>query len=133
MPDFDAALTSGTAIATWDDPQRAPGTLGSDDKGAPSRINPSYAASLLRATGAIATEIEITATVGGVVAPLDAALGGRLFQAWAVEWPGAIMPVFTSPAGQSSIQRFTPAAAGHYTIGIRREGGGAVILHVDVV
>jgi hypothetical protein len=85
---------------------------------------------MFRAT--VGVEVEITASVGGVAGPADSALGGRLFYAWEVESPQAGPVVITWTAGTTSVQRFTPLAEGHYAIGIARDAGGAVILHLDV-
>lgn len=77
-------------------------------------------------------QITITATVGGVSAPMDAGLGGRLFKPWTVESPSNVVAGWSSPAGQSSVQRFTPDRAGHYVLGLQRAAGGAVLLAIDV-
>lgn len=125
MPDFEARFTIGTTLETWEDPP-----LGST----PSRINPEPEHPLNYRRALLATTIEIRAVVGGVVGPLDSALGGRLFYGWMIECPtpDAVPPV-SSPAGQSSVVSFYPIAAGHYAYMIRRQGGGGIILHVDVV
>lgn len=122
MSDFSARFTAGTTLATWDDPATA---------SLPSRINPVTNRRHLRAVGTVGTEVTVTATFEGVDGPLDAALGGRLFFAWFPEAAGAT-PI-TSPAGQSSVQRFTPAFPGHYTFALCHEdGGGILIMHLDV-
>ncbi|MHB9005064.1 MAG: hypothetical protein ACYC6C_13590 [Coriobacteriia bacterium] len=133
--DFVLAVTAGASVSTWQDPAN-PGV-------AASRLHSRAGHPELRHVGTVGTQIEITATVAGVAAPMDAALGGRLFQAWRIEnpaWPGTgfyspITPYvfgFTSPAGQSSVQRFTPRVEGHYTVGVRRQDGGSMLLHFDV-
>jgi hypothetical protein len=78
------------------------------------------------------TPVEITATVGSSVAPLDAALGGRLFTAWVIEQPVVAPVSWSHPAGQTSVQSCTPQASGHYTLGMARSGGGTVIMHLEV-
>lgn len=122
MPDFGATFTAGVTGATWDDPA-------SGDK--PTRINPRPGQPHRRWVGSVGVQVTITARVAGVSAPLDAALGGRLFTATIGEAPGAL-PVISSPGGQSSVQRFTPEVAGHYSVVLRREGGGGQWLHVDI-
>jgi hypothetical protein len=133
MPqDFSIAVTSGATLQPWNDPPRPVGTLGGDDLGAPSRLNPVIGHGHTRWVGTVGTEIELTATVIGMLpGPLDAALGGRLFSAWRAETPEPVF-AFSSPAGKSSVQRFTPLTEGHYTIGMRRTGGGEVLIHLDV-
>jgi hypothetical protein len=128
--DFEVAVTSGASIATWQDPP--------DPGVAASRLHSRAGVPELRYVGTVGTPIVITASVGGVSAPMDAALGGRLFQCWRIEnpaWPPGTQPYvfgFTCPAGQTSVQTFLPEVEGHYTVGIRRKDGGSVILHFDV-
>jgi len=136
--DFSVSVTAGTTVQTWMDPARPAGTLGTGDLGASSRLNSIVSHPELRYVGVIGTAIFLRAKVAGVVGPYDGALGGRLFTAWRVEnppWPGEASPYvfgFTSPAGQSSVQSFTPEVEGHYTIGFKRTAGGIFILHFDV-
>ncbi len=121
MPDFDLRVTSGASIAPWTDPA-------TDD--APSRVNARTGNPLRRYVATVGTQVEIRAVVGATVAPLDSALGGRLFVPFAVDCPLPAVE-WSSPAGQSSIQRFTPARRGHYHVRVRRPGGGVVHLHID--
>lgn len=140
--DFTVAFTAGVTNTTWLDPLLPPnpefGEPGHNPAlpvgpGTPSRLNAHVGFPHRRYVGAVGAQIEITATVGGVAGPLDAALGGRLFTlVWAVEHPQPGPVGFTHPAGQSSVQHFTPTTAGHYTIGIERAGGGKVFMHLDV-
>lgn len=123
MADFRVEFTDGVTVEPWEDP-----LLGN----VPSRLNPRPEQGHRRHVGAIGVEVELSAIVGGVLAPLDGALGGRLFSCFPVEWPSVVMPAVSSPGGQSSVQRFTPAANGHYTLRILRDGGGSVFFHVDV-
>ena len=123
MPDFRAAFTSGVNLEPWTDPA---------DSTRPTRQNTIAERGHTRRQGSVGTQIEVTATVAGVAGPLDAALGGRLFLVSFAEWV-APKPVLSSPGGQSSVQRFTPASAGHYCFAFRRDGGGAFYMHVDVV
>lgn len=99
----------------------------------PSRVNARARQAHTRWVGAVGTEIEVTATVFSPLAtgPNDAALGGRLFTASFAEHPNSVVPI-ASTAGTSSVQRFTPAKVGHYTLEMRRKNGGVVLLHVDV-
>jgi hypothetical protein len=122
MADFTAAFTAGTAIAEWLDPPSG---------GTPTRTNPFAEHPHLRRVAALGDEIEVTATVGGVAGELDSNLDGRLFFVLFIEWPGPL-PALSNPAGQSSVQRFTPTAVGHYSFKLERVDGGSVIMHVDV-
>ena len=130
MQDFIVSPTAGLTLQPWQDPERPPATLSPSDAGAPSRLNPIPGYGHKMFVGVVGTEIELTATVAGVAGPLDAALGGRLFTRWFVETP--CVHGFTSPAGQSSVIRFTPWVPGHYCVGIGRVNGGTVLVHFDV-
>jgi hypothetical protein len=122
VPDFSATFTAGATLVAWTDPP---------DALRPSRLNPIVGHGHRRRLGAVGVGVTITATVGGVSAPLDSALGARLLTGMLAEAPGA-PPAITTPAGQSSVQSFTPAVVGHYTFVLRRDGGGGLILHLDV-
>lgn len=121
MPDFSARFTSNATLVVWRD-------LPTESK--PSRINPLPQYPHRYYLAEVGEEIEITATVDGVDGPLDTALDGRTFLGWLAEHP-VPKPAVTSPPGQSSIRRFTPTAAGHYTYVLRRKSGGGIILHID--
>lgn len=123
MTDFNARFSAGTTLEPWLDP--ASGSR-------PTRLNPLTNQGHVRRVGSVGVEIEVTAEVGGVDAPLDGALGARTFFAWFAEHVGAT-PVLSTPVGQSSVQRFTPLEAGHYTFALARHGGGGtVVMHLDV-
>lgn len=113
MQDF-SVVVSGATLEEWTD----------------SRINSIVGHPQRHYVGTVGDQIEIRATVGGVDGPLDSALGGRLFNCWRAEGP-AVFPI-THDSGRSSVQSFTPYAIGHYTLGIARESGGAVLVHIDV-
>lgn len=123
MTTFEVAFTSGVSLQEWDDP-----VSGSK----PSRLNALDLYPFKRRVGTTGSPITVTATSGGVSGPLDATLGGLLFTAAMAESPESPPPAFSNPAGQSSVQTFTPGAAGHYCFVIRREDNGGVFLHVDV-
>ncbi len=128
MAEFDADFSDGATIALWNDPPSAgPGAL-------PSRLNAFAEHPHLRYVAETGVPVEVTAVVGGVSAPMDAALGGRLFSFYVIEWPleGTSPPPATSgAAAQSSVQTFTPTEAGHYTLKMKRPAGGAILLHID--
>ncbi len=124
MASFDATFTNGASIAQWDDPAFG---------GVPTRQNAFAEHPHLRFTAAVGVEVEVSATIAGALAPLDATLGGLLFAFTFAELPGISAPLVTSPGGQSSVQRFTPPAAGHYTMKLKRPENGAVILHLDAL
>jgi hypothetical protein len=129
VADFTASFSAGTTLEDWTDPA---------DVARPSRINPTERHGFKRRTGSIGVEVVITARVDGVDGPLDSALDGVLFVAACIEYPTATPPALAPDTGQSSVQRFTPTLAGHYTFCVRHvEGdgsrnGGAVLLHLDV-
>lgn len=123
MATFTAAFTAGTSLEEWIDPSSG---------GKPSRLNALPEHPHLRRVGTTGTQITVTATVGGVAGPLDATLGGLLFSASLAEYPLGPPPALSNPAGQSSVQTFTPNAAGHYCLVIRRSSNGGIFLHVDV-
>jgi hypothetical protein len=126
MADFTAAFTAGVTVESWTDPV-------SGNK--PSRINAFPEHPHLRHVGTVGVEVEVTATVNGVAGEVDSNLGGRLFTATFAETPSEFLlfPDFSNPAGQSSVQRFTPDAAGHWTLRLKRlDGGGAIYFHLDV-
>jgi hypothetical protein len=123
MADFGAVFTSGVTVQPWLDP-------GLGDR--PDRLNPRAEHQHRRHVGEPGVEVELSARVAGVLAPLDAALGGQLFLAFLAESPVFPPPPVSSPAGQSSVQRFTPLVAGHYTLRIVREAHGSLFVHVDI-
>lgn len=124
MPNFAATFSDGATLARWTDPP-------SEEQ--PSRINPAANHPFLRRRADAGELVEVSAVVGGVTGPLDAALGGELFVGWFAEYPSASPPTVAVVAGQTSVRRFTPTAVGHYTYVLRRVRGGCVILHLDVV
>jgi len=123
MADFLARFAAGTTLETWSDPPFG-------DR--PSRINPSIQRPHRYRHADPESTVTIHASVDGVDAPLDAALDERLFYGWFAERPSATAPIVTSPVGQSSVRTFTPLEEGHYTYVLRRQGGGGIILHLDV-
>jgi hypothetical protein len=147
MPDFDlhvyANPNGGNAVMDWYDPppEDTPANrayweaLGNPAKTFPSRprLNPLVGHPEKRYAVTVNVECEIRAVVGGVEAPLDSALDGRLFFPGNVEYPQAPPLHFSNSAGQTSVQRFTPRHVGHYLIYIRRPGGGQVMVHFDAV
>lgn len=129
MADFEVRLASGATLVPWIDPEHNEPTTG---KVFPSRVRPHPGNPQLYWQVKVGATVEFRCSVAGVEAPLDAALGGRLFTGYVVESPGA--PTYTTPApAQSSVQQFTPSLPGHYAIRIRRPSGGAVIVHFDAV
>jgi len=127
MPNFTARVVTG-AQAPWID--EAINT-------APSRQNndPEHLASyrLIDVTSGDVT-VEVRATVAGVEAPLDGALGGDLFVAAWKEWSGLYPPAIVHASGQTSVTTFVVGEEhlGHFCLAIRRPNGGAVLLPFDV-
>lgn len=125
MADFRLEFSAGATLEPWSDPADVLADL-------PSRLNARPEHEHTRHVAVSGVQVELKARVGGVLAPVDATLGGVLFAASFLELPSFPPPAFSSPAGQSSVVRFTPVTLGHYTLSIAREGHGAVIVHVDV-
>lgn len=133
MADFQLEPTAGTAVESFADDERPPGTDGPDDKGAPSRLSPASGHPNMHLVGTVGVQVQFTARVGGVLGEVDANLGGRLFTGHLAERPtGGAPPLLSSPAGQTSVQRFTPTKLGHYLVVVTREGGGRISAHVSV-
>ena len=124
MPNFDVRITDGAAVTRWVDPPTAE---------LPSRINPAPNRPHLYWRGAVGEQVELSAVVEGVVGPLDSALAGATFCGWFAEFPAASPPSVSSPAGKTSVVRFTPMRAGHYTYVMRRRRGGGMVVHLDAV
>lgn len=138
MPDFIVTMTGGSS-ALWTDTGNAT---------TPDRLNPNpahlhtYRRVDLGPDGG-SVNITFEATVGGVLAPLDAdlVLDGRLFTAQWAEWSGPYPPVLTTSAGQSSQVVATLSAGshgvdrheGHFLFCMIRQGGGSVSIHFDAV
>ncbi len=122
MPDFELRVASGATLVPWLDPP--------SPAGQPSRLAPYRGVPHTLYQGNVGKAVELHAVVDGVDAPLDAALGGRLFMGWLAEGP-CPTPVGAFP-GHSAAQRFTPVMQGHYTIGVQRLQGGTVLIHIDV-
>ena len=118
---FDFDHTTVT-LEVWEDPGV------SSPRDLPSRLNPNAAYPHTRAIGTTGVPVVFIADEG----PGDVSLGGELYTALVVEAPTA-PPHCTGLPGQSSIQSFTPTAAGHYTIFMTRQGAhGGIYAHVDV-
>ncbi len=136
MADFDVELLTGDFISAqpssiWTDPAM------NDD---PTRLNPRghvqhrHMKLLVAAAGSLS--VRLRAVVGGVAAPADGALGGRLF-GWSVGiWPaGAPIPMITSPfGGKTSQASFTLLGLypGHYVFVAARPDGGHIGYPLDV-
>ena len=131
MPDFEARLVgAGVTLVAWADPP-APVPYASPGP-APSRLNVHGAYPPTYYRVAPGSMVEVRAIVGGVEAPLDAALGGRLFTAWWAQWSD-FPPTIVQPAGQSSVARFALNATvgrhlGFFHLGLGRTGGGALFV-----
>lgn len=123
MPDFDFQVISGTTTEGWDDPRLNHRGLAQHLY---RRVVPPVAPAL--------AQVVIHCVVGGVVAPLDAALGGRLFFASRVSWSGSFPFAIVQTPGQSSVitLKFAHHMLGHQELSIRRPEGGAIVLAFDV-
>lgn len=123
MADFDVVPVSGIQIVSWEDPV--------GPSGEPSRLLSRPGFPLKRYKAVVRQPVRLESVVAGVQAPLDSGLGGRLFSCDLVE--GTAAPHWIRPpAGQSSVVRFVPQWCGHYTIAVRRAGGGAILVPIDI-
>lgn len=122
MPDFDVRFDSGTTSPVWD-----------DERLSFRALHPHRYRRVAKPTGGT-VDIVIKCIVGGSVAPLDAALGGRLFSTTCVQFGGAFPPGVIPTAGQTSLitLRFSASTAGHNEFTVRRPGGGSITLSVEV-
>jgi len=76
--------------------------------------------------------VQIAAAVDGLVLP-DSLLGGDLFDMACIEYASAGSPHVFQSAGWSSVFDIKVNTEGHYTFAVYRDGGGAHVLHLDVV
>lgn len=128
MPDFRLIVNvNGSGVAevptrVWTDPPSG---------ARPGRLNPEPTRQPLYFSVAVFSTVRLSAVVDGVLEPLDAALGGRLFDTTLIEVPLLPGPEILHPSGRTSFATFDPNVAGHYAVRFAREGGGGVIVHVD--
>lgn len=122
MPDFTLKISSNVTLTDWVDAASAT---------RPTRLNPKEGHPAKRLKVTVGETVTLTAVYGGTEGPLDSALGGRLFHGDHVEAPHIWALGWSSPAGQSSVQSFVAAVAGSYTVQLRHEGGGAILVHID--
>lgn len=125
MPNFNAHFILGEE-APWVDTASA--TRASRLNADPEHLHSHRKYVLVGGT----VSVQFRAIVGGVDAPLDAALGGNLFTAAWVEWSGSSQPAMTQNAGQSSVVYITATAVGHYCVSFTRTNGGGMLVHFDV-
>jgi hypothetical protein len=146
MPDFTVRPTFGAELAEWQDPPLLPSGNPDDPMYVGGRFNHRKIGLATRIRPLeelphkfykiVGDRVTLKATPdGGTEAPVDAALSGRFFTADWVERPQACYPgPWVNPQpGRSSVIRFAAPVVGHYTLAVRRPGGGAVILHFDKV
>jgi hypothetical protein len=120
MPNFDAVFTASGSRQVWSDPA----TLTK-----PSRLNNDERRPHTYRRTIVGVPATVSAIVDGVVGPLDAALGGDLFEAWFGEYPTAgPPPALSSPGGQSSVVTFTAAHEGHHLLVLSRTDGGRLLV-----
>lgn len=117
MADFLANITNGAARTIW------------VDDAVPSRLNPLPDRQQTFWQCNVGDTVTITANVGTTVAPMDGALGGRLFYPKWAEWPtGYAPPAVVVTPGQSSVMTFVPLWPGHYTFVLKRPDGGGIMI-----
>ena len=129
MPDFEARLVgAGVTLAAWADP--AASAPYASPGAAPSRLNipGAYPATYYRVSAG--STVEVRASVGGVDAPFDVALGGRPFRMWWAQWSDYPPSILQVP-GRSSIALvplLAGRALGFFHLGLGRTGGGALFV-----
>ncbi len=130
MPDFTADLGPGLTPAIWTDP--ATGAAASRLNDLPGKPRRYWKIIPPVLPGTVVVELE--ATVNGVEAPLDGALGGRLFIVSWVKWSGPSPPPLVQVPGQSSVANATLDAAhvGFFQVLFWRPAGGAVLVSFNV-
>lgn len=123
MSDFDFRVVSGTTSLGWDDPRLNARSLAQHLY---RRVQPPVAPAI--------AEVVIHCIVNGVDAPLDAALGGRLFHASRVSWSGSFpYAILHTPGRSAEIKlRFAHNMLGHQELAIRRDDGGLIVTAFDV-
>lgn len=112
MADFQARLTASRF--NW------------IDDAVPSRINPLPGRPHRYYLVGVGDTVTVRCQIGSTEAPLDAALGGRLFYPKWTLYPAEGMappPSVTVTPGQSSVMTFIPNYAGHYLLTIIRQDG----------
>jgi hypothetical protein len=123
MADFTVIVASGATVQDWTDPAGA--------SGAPSRVNARPGYPLKRYVARRGVQVVLKAVVGGVLAPADGTLGGRLFIPECIEAPGGPFSDFIPTLGYSSIITVPVWRVGHHTIRIARPDGGNEHIHFD--
>lgn len=123
MADFTVIVASGVTVQDWLDPAGA-GL-------APSRVNARPGYPLKRYVARRGVPVVLKAVVGGVVAPADGALGGRLFIVDCIEAPGGAFSDWVQLPGYSSIITVNVWRVGHHTIRVSRPNGGNEHVHFD--
>ncbi len=126
MPDFTARVTTPSGFTDFVDDE------------VPSRLSPVQGYPHRYARVPVATtDVQVAATVAGVEAPADAALGGRLFTWWWVQTPFP-KPTIQHLAGKSSEIDLVgwpngdAGAVGLWVLGVARPDGGTVLLSFNV-
>src|SRR5690606_39257715 len=111
------------------------------DDAVPSRMNPALGHPHRYVPISLATSgVQARATVAGVEAPDDSALGGRLFTWWWVQTPAypTPRPSIQHLAGKTSEVDLvgwpgdSSLALGLWVLGVRRDGGGALLVPFNV-
>lgn len=124
MPDFDVRFDSGT---------QAPSPTWADARLTTRGTHVHRYRRVQRPTGGT-VDVVVKCVVNGVVAPLDGALGGRLFSVTCTQFGGPFPPAVLLGAGQSSLitLRFSAETIGHHEFCVRRPDGGSITLSVEV-
>lgn len=123
MSDFDVHFFNGVGTLVW-----------ADDRLSHRNRNVHKYRRVAAPTAPATTDVVLKCIVNGVVAPLDGALGGRLFVASVLQFGGAFPPGIIATPGQSSLitVRLAHNTLGHQEIIVRRASGGSIILSFEV-
>lgn len=127
MPNFSInRILNGATLTAWSDP--ATGSAASRLNAFPDK--PLKYWKVTQPIGFATVDVQIPATVNGVEAPGDAALGGKLFTSDWSTWSGTFPPAISFFAALTSLQivTITSAHIGFFCLRFARQDGGAILV-----
>lgn len=132
---IEAAIEAAGGQAAWDSlsPEQRAVLISQRPSARPSRVTSIEGRQRFAWQATVHRPFQVWAKPdGGAAGDPDTALGGRLFVAWFVESPELPLGPNYS-VGYTSRLYYTPHLVGHFVLVVRRDRGGGVVLHVDVV